>query len=1183
MADKQKPEAGGTAENRTAQEPSVLQAIGQVVESGMQTIGATALPGTGVTVGDLLGALHHYASDVPLQAITSTKANPEGLTASDIGGKAAEAVGGSTGQHDVAAGLAGVGAEMAVDPLNLLLVALGLPPAAGKAAQAGAKVAGPLEKAAAKAGSLAEKPQPRPLAIPAEMKPGAPEAAAAPELPLGQMPILQDVVMGGDGVVINVSEALDKLHAGEVLRKTVAKMAPSEQEVFAREVLSMPPVESAAVALEQGAGVEGGLLKTRQAPKEFAPAPAEIAATPGREGKLPVEAPVVSPQAKGPVERFNIPVEWVGKPDKKPLMVAFSELDLASPAKIQQAVERLANARIKAGHVVPEANVGAEGHVVIPRELAKELGRVMGVSKQQVRNMALDPRLGVAQAQAIGDVVKAADQAMRGAIAEAKARPTLESYKAFEQAFNDFNMVGVELKRYFTEGAQVLRAAKDPEMQALMHLERVTAGLEALRDAAGNLPISAMMGVIDKMSSAQLVKAATMAQSVGWNSFNEIMYFNMLSAIKTHVVNTVGSGFIMPVLSISDRQLGRMAGIMEGWWTGKTGPAISTGRSLDNVLNAGVAPGEAAIGLRAAVDSVKNMMTTVRQTYQTDGIAGLWTAAQEIKPIRAGLQRPTERGITADNYLVSKDPVLRAVVNGIGDILRGTQTAMRLEDAATGMLAYDMEMRMLAYRKAYHLGYEGKSLDDYIKNVLRDPTEHPDIMQGAIDFKMLQTFTSAIEGRTGMLVNGLSHPLMRSQLPFITTTINMFKASLSHVPVVSSVLPSVRADILAGGARAQMAMGKMLTGSLVMASAVPLYLGDFITGKGPQEPTARAAWLADGYQDYSFHFDNGVNVSYVQSTPFGDWLKMVASAMDVVRYAQDEHQWNEIALVMTLAFVREQERSNWVGQFHDFTDIAYQAKSDGDPVKAERLMAKWAAGASKIGVPAATMQAARLLGGGKATVAAAAAAGAAAVAGSRLTASANQAIFDDEYKSVHDGLQGYLDHVMETIPILSKSVPPKLDLLTGQPQTHEMATWNQVVPFTLKGAEKDPVADKLVELYNTAREIPVMQAVPRTVNGEHLTPEEMNQYIHLYTHTPFGGLTLHEALRAEIADPQFGTYLPGIQATILAAVWHGYTQAAKAQMAADGNTKFLGYQRIEKRTQALTGQSAGLTSTVKAE
>jgi hypothetical protein len=95
--------------------------------------------------------------------------------------------------------------------------------------------------------------------------------------------------------------------------------------------------------------------------------------------------------------------------------------------------------------------------------------------------------------------------------------------------------------------------------------------------------------------------------------------------------------------------------------------------------------------------------------------------------------------------------------------------------------------------------------------------------------------------------------------PFTRTPGNLAAYSfLDHTPLARAT-DKYKADMAAGGARADMALAKMGMGTILLTIAFQMAMDGMITGGGPEEPEKRRAWMQSGWRPFSLRIPNGTN------------------------------------------------------------------------------------------------------------------------------------------------------------------------------------------------------------------------------------------------------------------------------------------------------------------------------------
>ena len=154
----------------------------------------------------------------------------------------------------------------------------------------------------------------------------------------------------------------------------------------------------------------------------------------------------------------------------------------------------------------------------------------------------------------------------------------------------------------------------------------------------------------------------------------------------------------------------------------------------------------------------------------------------------------------------------------------------------------------------------------------------------ATDAALYQTFTN----KTGAFADSLrkmadADPsgFSRVLLPFIRTPSNIMKFTFERTPL-APLMSQVRADMAAGGARKDLALARMATGSAMMLAAADLTMAGAITGKGPDNPSRRSAKQRQGWQPYSVKLGDRY-FAFNRMDPIGMTLGLAADAVEILQ------------------------------------------------------------------------------------------------------------------------------------------------------------------------------------------------------------------------------------------------------------------------------------------------------------
>lgn len=199
------------------------------------------------------------------------------------------------------------------------------------------------------------------------------------------------------------------------------------------------------------------------------------------------------------------------------------------------------------------------------------------------------------------------------------------------------------------------------------------------------------------------------------------------------------------------------------------------------------------------------------------------------------------------------------------------------------------------------------------------------------------TFTQRLEGTAGKIAQTLQPDtpmklLVRSQLPFLSTPINIYGEVVSRTPL-ELFSRNLRADLKKGGTReSDMALAKIGISSALMYQSSQWASQGVLTGSGPGDRAKRAAMERQGWQAYSYvydaedgvidnmmrlaidkypgkvtqgagDFEGKIFISYQGLEPFGALLGMGADVFEFAKYERDENEYSAVVggLVFGLA------------------------------------------------------------------------------------------------------------------------------------------------------------------------------------------------------------------------------------------------------------------------------------------
>lgn len=335
----------------------------------------------------------------------------------------------------------------------------------------------------------------------------------------------------------------------------------------------------------------------------------------------------------------------------------------------------------------------------------------------------------------------------------------------------------------------------------------------------------------------------------------------------------------------------------------------------------GVAPGEATAMAYGMVESLKDAFRMAGKTLKT-GETSLGFNKLDDRP----------RALSSESLRIAKETGMGRAVDFIGSAVRVPGRLLQTEDEFFKTIGYRMELRAQALRTASQEGHKGAGLATRIEEIMRDPPEH--IRINAADAAMVNTFTNEMGsfGKAMMNLRNIDHPLnpMIFVLPFIRTPVNIARYAFERTPF-APLVSQWRADIVAGGARADLALAKMSTGTAIMTVAMDLADSGLITGAGPkgEDKDVGEALQRQGIPPYSFKVGDHW-VSYNRADPFGMTLGFAASIAEAVRKGEidedDVDEWNEVTAMSIAAVSQVTISKTYLSGFAKFVEVMTDPK-----------------------------------------------------------------------------------------------------------------------------------------------------------------------------------------------------------------------------------------------------------------
>lgn len=584
---------------------------------------------------------------------------------------------------------------------------------------------------------------------------------------------------------------------------------------------------------------------------------------------------------------------------------------------------------------------------------------------------------------------------------------------------------------------------------------------------------------------AILAKNATKPQLK--DAFLGLWVNSLLSGPQTHVANILGNSATL-AWGVAERQL---AGLMLGE----------------------VHPGEASAMVKGVFESFGDALQLGARAFMTNESKFGSTKLEQTKAV--SFEEAGMAGVPGQAL-----DYLSAFFQGFGG------RPLLAADEFFKAINFRAEVRALALREAHAAvsseQLTGKAARDRVKELSEkyaaDVPEH--IHADAEQYAAYMTFTKELGPGGKWLQEGAATvPAVKLITPFIRTPINIFKYAGERTPF-ALFTKSMWADIQAGGARRQLALAKVSTGAMVAGTGVLWAANGFITGGGPNPKKFNLDVMREGgWQPYSVNVSaikrsakGGSSewqagdklIAYNRVEPLGMLLGMYANYVDIASNAETDSDYEELAMKMTMATVKTMSSKTFIkGLSQTALAFAYPEEFMGETLERQAVSF----------VP---------------------------ILGSSLSRGVARQI-----DPVVREADGFIEELMKNTPILSKDLPPTLDIIHGEPVYREGGVGPDIAsPLYQSTYKKDPVIEEIVRnQVNISRPNGI-------VHGVELNQEGKNELQRIITHAvKKGGRNLHASLEHMMNSAVYknGTTGPdGRRALLIKSLMHAFTE--KGQM-----------------------------------
>ena len=654
----------------------------------------------------------------------------------------------------------------------------------------------------------------------------------------------------------------------------------------------------------------------------------------------------------------------------------------------------------------------------------------------------------------------------------------------FRRAMGQHRAIQAQVSGMTAEAGRALQsfrimAASSREQERMIKEALQTTGGESVsRDMA------AMLSELDDPAQiGRFVKDANKATTK--DQLYEVWINGLLSSPTTHMVNILSNVMVVG-LTVGERKIASMIG-------------------------GNIPPGETSAQLKGVVDGAR------------DGFRLAWNVLKTGEPTDPLQKVEAEkfRAVTSENLNIA-GPAGR-FADYMGEVIRVPGRLLTAGDEFFKAIGYRMELYSQAYRQTFNEGLRDEAAAKRVIEIIENPPEN--IKQAAVDASRYQTFTNQL-GKTGKAVEQVRNniPYARVVMPFVRTPVNIMSYTFERTPL-APLSGAFREEIAAGGARRDLALGKLISGSMLMAVSADLVLSGSVTGAGPTNPKMRNIMRATGWQPYSLKIGDKY-YAYNRLDPVGALLGLSADVSEIIGQT-DEAEASQLATAAALSVAQNMASKTYMSGVTDFFDAFFGASTDPEAknYKLDRYLQRMASSV----VPSFVANIERNL--------------------------------SPEMSATY----GYIDRIKSRLPGYSDDLPPRRNIF-GEPIVLEGGIGPDIMsPIYASTAKDDPVADEMVRQQ-------VSVGMPRRqIQGIELDAKQYDRYVLLYSGIE-AQMSLKEQLRSMFDTRSYKNATDGPEggkALMVKSVFTAYRDMAQAQMLAEDETltnqiTLAQEQRVEK-------------------